>query len=205
MEAPQSPNPAPSSPQPQPASQAPLAAQVVEAIPVHQPGQVASTAPIPINPIAGDGPSVVHSQQADDDLDRILQSVNNRTKAAQIKPPKKSVLPTQKLSATAGSLKGIFKNKTPIGLTLLAAVVAVGLSLAAVAAYRENNKTQLSKIPSTVGTSSAASDSIQQAGGSLVRPADVDNYADGLQSKLNSLNDSGDFDSTSLSDQSLGL
>jgi len=198
-------NPSPNTPSPQqPASQAPLSPQVVEAIPLHQQGQP-PVQPAAVNPIAQESASVVHSQSQDDDLEDILQSVNNKVQAGSQPVAKKSFLKSKNIAAKADKIKVTKRISSTWVVGALAVLVAIGLSAAAVFAYHESTISALSKKPATVGTSDQASDQIQQAGGTLVRPSDLDDYASTLQTKLNSLNDSQDFDTNSLSDQVLGL
>lgn len=143
--------------------------------------------------------------QEGDELDRILQAVNNRVQAPTQPAPRKSKQLAAKLAAKAPKPKLPGTSK-PVGAILAAVLVFVILSACAVIAYRGSGKSAaLSGKNGTVGTSYQSASSIQTAGGTLVRPADLDNYSQDLQTKLNDLNDSGDFDPNSLSSAVLGL
>ncbi|HET9850099.1 MAG TPA: hypothetical protein VFP35_00500 [Candidatus Saccharimonadales bacterium] len=179
----------------------PIIPQIVQDIPVHAPGQ---PGPAPANPFMPAPAAVTHSQTEEDDLDKILQAVNTKVKIPQVQDKSKSALPKPKLKFSIASLMGLFKGPRPVGVLAVTAIVVLALIALAVLAYRNPHHTA-SYQPGKVGTSSSSSDAIQQAGGTLVRPSDLDDYANGLQSKLNSLNDSQDFDSQALSNQNLGL
>jgi|GEM_PF-4425573 len=179
--------------------------ELVESIPVHQPTQpMASQAPAaPIVQMPGYNPA---TQEPEDDLDKILQAVNNRVNApmSPAAKPKKQIL--NKVVAKASKAKQAAKTSKPIAAMGVVVLVALALSTVAVMAYRQGSlKTTLAKQPGKVGTSYTAGAAIQSAGGTLVRPGDLDDYSQTLQNKLNGLNDSQDFDANSLSDSVLGL
>jgi hypothetical protein len=191
---------------PAPPAHTPLKAEIVEAIPVHQPGQ-AQTAPNAVEPVIQlPNSPPPKAEEPHDDLDKILQAVNNRVAApmqAQAKPKREIA---KKIAAKAAKVKPVNSNSKPVGLTVAVVMIALVLSVLAVRAYRQTSSAApLSNQPGKVGTSYTASGAIQSAGGSLVRPADLDDYSQELQTKLNSLNDSQDFAGQSLSDQVLGL
>ncbi|MDB5161064.1 MAG: hypothetical protein JWO96_444 [Candidatus Saccharibacteria bacterium] len=182
--------------------------EAVDSIPVRQQGQpYSSPAPPASAPVMQmPGYEGAPRQQEEDDLDRILQAVNNRVKApGSTAAPKRGGGIFKGLAGKAGNLKNLLKIPKPFGPVLAALAVAVALSITAVLAYRQGGTTSLSNQPGKVGTNSAAASSIQQAGGLLVRPNDLDDFSQELQTKLNSLNDSQDFSASPLSDQMLGL
>ena len=118
---------------------------------------------------------------------------------------KKNIL-TQKIFSTNSKQSDKLKNPKPIGPVIVVVIVALMLSSTAIFAYREGNRSAIAaKQAGKVGTSYTASSAIQEAGGALVSPGDLDNYAQTIQTKLNSLNDAQDFVDTSLSDKVLGL
>jgi hypothetical protein len=204
--APVSTHPVATTPQPPPQ---PFKTEIVGAIPLHQPGQTqsapVSAAPViqmPDSPAAQ--PAASEPGQPHDDLDRILQAVNNRVATPQTAPKAKKEI-VKKIAGQAAKIKPANKNSKPIGLTIAVIVIAVALSILAVRAYRQTGAAALPNQPGKVGTSYTASGAIQSAGGTLVRPADLDDYSQELQKQLDSLNDSQDFAANSLSDQVLGL
>lgn len=204
---PQAPQPVSAVVQPVPLSAPPPSptqstTEIVSSIPMSQPSQ----GPIPSSPpVPAQMPGNVQNQAVEpqDDLDKILQAVNNRVnEPLQPKPNAKSKILT-KITAKKPSVP---KTAKPVGA--MAAVVCVVLVLSAVAvlAYRQGGKTSaLANQPGKVGTSSASGAAIQSAGGTLVRPSDLDDYSQTLSTKLNALNDAQDFSADKLSDQVLGL
>jgi hypothetical protein len=203
------PHPATSAPTPRPLANAvsqPMTPQVVEAFPVKQP-EASAPSSLPAMPLPQPSSVAKPGAQPEDELDKILQAVNNKVKAPMSTPVSKKQLFNKKLLPRRGSSKAESPNlKKPIGPVLVVVIVALMLCTTAVLAYRDGNrKATAANQPSKVGTSYTASSSIQDAGGALVNPADLDDYAQNLQTKLNALNDSQDFTSDSLSDQTLGL
>jgi hypothetical protein len=184
--------------------------EVVDAIPVHQQAQAPVQTPAIAAPIVQmPGYNQVQAEPQDD-LDKILQAVNNRVKApsAAVKSkPKGEIL--SKLKSKFGKIKGADNTNTtrkPIVAMSVVVFIAVSLSTVAVMAYRQGqNSSAQAKQPGKVGTSYTAGAAIQAAGGTLVRPSDLDDYSQTLSEKLNGLNDSQDFDAASLSDGVLGL
>jgi hypothetical protein len=167
-------------PAPAPPAHESLKTEIVEAIPVHQPGQAQaeSTPAEPVIRVATPGPAPAN--------------------------PKKEIV--KKIADKAAKVKPANSGAKPIGLTLAVIAIALALSFLAYRAYHQTNSAaSLSNQPGKVGTSYTASGAIQSAGGALVRPADLDDYSQELQTKLDSLNDSQDFAANSLSDQVLGL
>ena len=178
---------------------------VVESIPVHQqsPELQSQSAAIPV--VQMPGPSI--DTPPEDDLDKILQAVNSRVSAPQSSlTPKAKAAPLSKILGKAKKFKLPSNPPRTIVAMGVVVIIAIGLSVVAVMAYHQGQQTSaLTKQPGKVGTSYTASASIQAAGGTLVRPSDLDDYSQTLSQKLNGLNDTQDFDSASLSDATLGL
>lgn len=176
--------------------------EVVGHIQLAQPG--AATVPTPPFPAAKN-----ETQQGDDDLDKILQAVNNRVQAPSVPEAKKGSQILSKLSdktAKVPKLKSGAASQRPIGVFVVVIIVFLILSAVAVKAYHQSSgKPVVSNQPSQVGTSYRSAAAIQTAGGSLVRPADLDSYSQDLSGKLNSLNDSQDFSPDALNSSVLGL
>jgi hypothetical protein len=186
----------------------PMQTEIVESIPVRQQGQPVSAAPgqppgspLPTMQMPSYG---ADPKDNEDELDSILQAVNNRVKTPPAGPAKQPSKLAAKLKPGGERIKGHIKSSKPIGAIAMALSMAILLSAAAVFAYRQAGS-HLSNQPGKVGTTSTASSTIQEAGGTLVRPSDLDDFSQALQTKLNSLNDSQDFNSNSLTDQTLGL
>lgn len=183
----------------------PMVPQVVAAFPVKQPEAVADQAHSAAPTLAA-APQLDHSAQPEDDLDKILQAVNNRVKAPEKPAESKKKELGNKLSAKAGKFKNKTRGTKPLAPVAVVLIIVLMLSATAIFAYREGNRTATAaKQAGKVGTSYTASSAIQEAGGTLVNPADLDDYAQTLQTKLNALNDNQDFSSSNLSDQVLGL
>lgn len=183
-----------------------LHTEVVESIPVHiaAPTPAQPINPAPIMQMPG---SEADSVEPEDDLDKILQAVNSRVKTPLKAPAKPKSQAAAKLIAKASGFKNLTKNSRLAAALAVVAIMFIALSTVAVMAYRQGGKNSpaLASQPGKVGTSYQAGDAIQAAGGTLVRPSDLDDFSQTLQDKLNALNDSQDFDSASLSDQTLGL
>jgi hypothetical protein len=187
-----------------PASQpAPMATQIVDSIPLRQPGQ-------PVQPVAAAQPPHMPGDtpaSEPDELDSILQAVNNRVKVPSAAAPQKPKVRVAIGSPLAklGRLKPKTPSTKPVGIMLATLAVFVVLAGTAVVAYRQGAKKIVASQPSRVGTSYTASAAIQAAGGLLVKPSDLDDYKQDLQTKMGALNDSQDYDGKPLSDQMLGL
>lgn len=180
--------------------------EVVESIPVHMAAPAAApTHPAaPIMQMPGSSPA---EAQPEDDLEKILQAVNNRVNApinSQSKPRRRLNL---NLVGKLAGLKNITGNSRLAAALAVVVLMFIALSTVAVMAYRQGTKSSaaLTKQPGKVGTSYQASSAIQAAGGTLVKPSDLDDFSQTLEDKLNSLNDSQDFDPSALSSQALGL
>jgi hypothetical protein len=159
-----------------------------------------AVAPSPV-PVAS--PQQQINNSSDDELDQILQAVNNRVKEPVKSPtsPKKEIL-----SKTLSKAKPKLRAPKSVGVAAIVCAVMLLLVGVAVYSYKQGSSSAVAaKAPSKVGTSYKASGAIQAAGGKLVYPADLDDYSQILQDKINGLNDSQDFDTTSLSDGVLGL
>jgi len=174
--------------------------EVVASIPVATPGKAASPAvPVPVNK--------PHDDNQDDDLDKILEAVNNRVKAP-VPATAKTKVPgaiAQKVKAGGGKVKDKVGTSKPLGALVATVLVALMLAATAVFAYRQGATTKVGASVPKVGTTSSASNSIQDAGNLLVRPSDLDDFSQTLQTKIDGLNDSQDFTQQPLSDQMLGL
>lgn len=174
--------------------------EVVASIPVAQPGKVA-TAPAQMAVSS-------HRANNDDELDKILEAVNNRVKSPITQPvpkEKKATLLAQKVKGHGGKLKTKVGASRPVGAVVATVLVALMLAATAVFAYRQGASSQVGASVPKVGTSSSASASIQEAGNLLVKPSDLDDYSRSLQTKIDGLNDSQDFNQQPLTDQMLGL
>jgi hypothetical protein len=209
---PQQPQPAPAPqpqlPQLQPAS-GPAAVQIVDSIPMHQPGQPVAPPPRVSQPTSAPAAQMpAYGSQPppeEDDLDRILQAVNNRVKAPQPPAKTKKLRVPAPLAGGPRKIKSVWKAPKHLGLIGITSAVVILLTMTAIFAYRQGAQTKLSTQPGKVGTSATAANSIQEAGGVLVRPNDLDDFSQDLQKKLTGLNDSQDFGANALSDQVLGL
>jgi hypothetical protein len=168
--------------------------EIVDSIPVKQPGLVAAP---PANAPTPQTQSQLRPAGQEDELDQILQAVNNRVKTPQPVTKASKPLPKPKMPS-------IFKGTRNYAVAVAAILIAGALSAAAVFAYRQSAHAVANK-PGQVGTTSTASSAVQSAGGVLIRPSDLDDYSQDLQTKLNNLNDNQDFENNSLSDKMLGL
>jgi hypothetical protein len=197
-----------------PAYQAPVAPapvpgrpEVVQSIPVREqnaPNLASAPAPQPVSntmpadPFAQTAPQSPAKDPEDTRIEQILQDVNSAVKnpEAPAKPAKTSFF--SKLKSHKD------KVKAPVGL---AVVTCVSLSMAAYFAFHQSKTVAFRSGPpmKLVGTSAASSDSIKAGGGTLISPADIDDFNKNTQTQLDKLNDSGDFESAAINAQALGL
>lgn len=190
----------------------PVITQVVESIPLREPEQLKPMLDIsPMNSASltqmpGYGNS---HEEPQDELEKILQAVNNRVAGpiSANSPKPKAQMFKKALNTASTKAKGVKRTSRPILAMTVVVFVAIALSAVAIFAYRQgsNASTLVNQQPGKVGTSFTAGAAIQAAGGTLVRPSDLDEYSQSLQQSLNALNDKQDFDSNSLSDAVLGL
>jgi len=193
----------PTQPQSPAADPKPLTTEIVDAIPLRQPGQpmqdISGASPVMQMPAYNNLPPA-----GEDELDKILKAVNDRVKSPAETPQAKKKTPIVLL----GRLKNIsvkLKKPKPIAPIVLAVLVFCLLAATAVIAYRQGASKKVNGTPGIVGTSSASASTIEASGGLLVRPNDLDDFSQDLQTKMSSLNDSQDFSSSALGDQALGL
>lgn len=180
--------------------------EIVESIPMRQPESIPTQKASLLNTIQMPG-SENNTAQPQDDLDKILQAVNSRVKSpigVVQKKPKQEVL--SKIIRKVAKANIESQRPKPVLAMSVVIIIALTLSVVAVMAYRQGSKAStLSAQPGKVGTSYASGAAIQAAGGTLVRPSDLDDFSQTLQESLNSLNDKQDFDTTGLSAQLIGL
>lgn len=100
------------------------------------------------------------------------------------------------LIATTSSVAAANNHKAPIGVIVVAVLVAVALAVLAVLTYMKNDQKEATSTPSPV-TSQQAQESVSAE--------DVDSTNKDIDDSLNQANDASDFDSNSISDTSLGL
>jgi hypothetical protein len=186
----------------QSSSTEPIKPQIVQDIPVRQQGQAPAVA---VAAVPAAHQPAKEPDSKDDELDAILQAVNSRVKQPVAQKSGKTQQVAKKVATHAGKFKLKLPGGRPVGAVLVSVAVALILSATAIMAYHQGQTSKLASQPGKVGTSDIASNSIQQAGGTLVRPSDLDDFSNGLQTKLDSLNDGQDFSSTPLSDKMLGL
>lgn len=183
-------------------------AEIEHGIPVKHPEP--SPASNNSNPIAAGKQFVEEGEaQNDPELDNILNDVNKKVKDVESKkesPKKLNLLNVFKLKKQKTNPEP--GSKAPILVVIAAVLITVILAVVAVYAFK-SNKTPVTAAtqPSVakVGTSSSSVDAVQSAGGSVISPGDLTDLVNSLQSKINALNDSQDFNANDLSDQNLGL
>jgi hypothetical protein len=197
--------PQPAAPAAQPVQAPPPQQQVntsiVNDIPVRQPAEyVAPTAPAPAAPV-------------DDELDKILHDVDKEAKTTPPASPKKGVLSrlnilkkkpapapqvaSPQVSPSSPQVQPHVRSLKPL-VIIAAVVVTLVLIAAAVFAFRGgSNKPVASTGPAHKVTTSVA------ARGTITSTS-LDQFNQSLQGDINSLSDN-DFDTSSVSDQALGL
>jgi len=178
--------------------------EVVSHIPVREQNQSPKQMQPQVSPLTQSGPAEDH------DLDKILKDINKDVSKSTAPPPKKSKFswrPAKTLKKTTQPAAQPPKAHSKMLLTDIAAVLVAGsLILLAVRAYHgQSTSASTANGPPRVGTTQNAADTITTAGGKLVTPSSLQNFATLLDNKMNSMNDSQDFSPNDLSDSSLGL
>ncbi len=146
-------------------------------------------------------------------LDDLLKDVNQAVKNPDQDTPKSHWRPKLALKLKSKKSKNDNKvaaqhiSKAPVLAMVTAFVVGVALIGAAVYAFKspQASPSSAKSTPSRVGTSALATDAIQAAGGTVVKPGDLTDLSSDLQAKPATLNDNEDFNQTPLSDKTLGL
>lgn len=172
-----------------------LKAELVEGVPVKQPDGPAADN-VTDNPIHG-APSQQPGSEAE--MDKILEDVNQRVKSAAAEAkPKRSWFSLRGKKALAASPGAGSKPKRAVPMAIAAVAILVGLALSTAAywAFSQDSSNQPASPPAAQDASSA---------NSSVTPEDVESLSTDLQSEIDSLDSSQDFDSAALSDSTLGL
>jgi hypothetical protein len=163
------------------------------------------------NPITAIKQFAEHDNKGDKDLDRVLADVNKSVKDSDKKAPKKSFFSlrskrTSEESANPNKktkkVKGVKKTK-PLLAAVVAILVAIVLSAAAVYAFSQQKTSSDKK--SFASSTATPSSSSQTTSSNKMGSDDLNKLSTELNSKVDSLNDSQDFNSTDLSDANLGL
>jgi uncharacterized protein HemX len=177
-----------------------MEAEIQHSIPVKQHADDKNGSPNPIN-------SFSQPAKNDNDLDKVLKDVNKSIKETSKKPKKIWFQFHKKLKVEKASQSNktpdVKEKKTTKPSTVIAAavVVAVGLSIIAVYAFGQSNNNQKNQASGTT----PSSNSTQQNAKNGVTAADLSTLSSDLNTTLESLDDSQDFNATDLSDQNLGL
>jgi uncharacterized protein HemX len=163
------------------------------------------------NPITAIKQFAEHDNKGDKDLDHVLADVNKSVKDAEKKAPKKSFFSVHNKNAAG---KPVSSNKKvepvkeakktkPLLAAGIAAFVAITLSAAAIYAFSQQKTSPTKK--SLISSKAASPSSSQTASSDKMSPDDLSKLSSELNSKVDSLNDSQDFNATDLSDANLGL
>lgn len=179
-------------------------------IPVKQPTQPQTSPAKNSNPIASSKHFIDEEPaKKDTELEKILQDVNKNVKEVGSKPNSKFKLfaRDKKTSKKSDSKQlSVKKQPKPILAIIAAATVAIALSVAAVYAFRKGQQTASVKTKANIAKSvTTSADSLQNSGDTLVTAADLSKISISINSKLDTLDDSKDFNDSDLSDQNLGL
>ena len=194
--------------------------QVAQNIPVqsHPPAQVAASGPQPYSPpqqrpqnpfTYPNNPSPSGVNYSDNRMDDILKDVNRNVSRPEQKEAKKNlpeITDKLKMSKLRSHAQKAATHPKPMMIVALAVITFLSLSMAAFFAFnKDGNVGQVGPEVKLVGTTAAAGDSIQAAGGTLVSPQEVEDLSDVLKKQVDGFNDSQDFNQEPLSDQALGL
>jgi len=175
--------------------------EMVDNVPVQAPSSAAqSTGSVHGNPIAQDSvPGPLEASQ-EGEMDKILEEVNKKVKsAAADNSPKTSLKDFFKHSAL---VSGPEKPAHPKSRLLMVVIVAmaVGTMLIVAAYYALGRRT-----PATQPGQPLQSSGQAPASSSSVTTDDIDGLSKDIQSQIDTLNDSQNFDPAPLSDSALGL
>jgi hypothetical protein len=181
------------------------------------------------NPIAAVKQFIDHNHKEDADLDRVLNDVNKSVKDADKKPDKKPFLsffkkkkeikpeepinshaPQAAMPADQGKIPSKPEEKLdkkeekpkspkPVLAVVLAAGVAVALSVAAFYAFNQSKTGSNNKTAATVSKAQNTDASSQ------LSTNDIKDFSSTLQSNFNSMNDEREFNTIDLDDASIGL
>jgi len=186
-----------------------IEAEIEHGIPVKSPAQDDGLGNS--NPITHTGQFIEEGgEHSDKELDHILQDVNKKVEEANNKADAKDrfAFLNRKLRTKTRPKPDKAKSAKPALAVIVAIIFALSLSVAAYYAFKPAKSKTINNTTTNngkVGTSSSSSDAVQAAGGTLVKPSDLSDLSNTLQSKINGLNDSQDFNQQALSDQALGL
>jgi hypothetical protein len=179
-----------------------LKVEVEHNIPIKQPEQqlpaVAQVAPV-TQFVQDDG-------KDDKDLDNALKDASLQVKNLSQTPVPK----------TRFSLKKFLPKKHPINrsqpsakpqrsLAIIAAAFLIAIGLAAAAYYSYKDQPSKSKTTATTNNAASHTPSNIETTAVPIKTADITTFTNDLKSKIDTLNDSDDFNSADLSDQNLGL
>lgn len=200
-----------SAPKPQAAPNNDLIQTEIEhSIPVKMPGQPQQPVSTVPNPIAQPKQFMEEGGKDDAALDHILKDVNHSVAKQDKSTNKKSIfsfLKRAESKKTAADQPAV-KNPKPMLAALAAILVAGALGVAAFYAFKPKETINSFHTPEAaadkVNVSTAPPSAEQSDNGSTVQPSDITNLSSELQ-KINSQNDSQDYNQTDLGDQQLGL
>jgi hypothetical protein len=185
-------------PAPQPMAPAPMA-NTFSAPPASAPMPAAPAAP---TQIVQDIPvRAPHMAQPTAPSMNMPSSMPGTTEADKSKSKLAAVNPANNAKVAAAK-KSLSKPVLPLGVAVL---IFVALSVMAFMVMGRGGTKQNLPAVHLVGTSAASSDTIQAGGGSLVSTSEIDDFSKTVNSKINGMNDTQDFDQSPLSNEKLGL
>jgi hypothetical protein len=157
------------------------------------------------NPIASKQFVGGGNDKSDKELDSVLKDVNENVKKSGSKSSKQTLFKKifrKKDSSQAAKVKKEPQHTKPILAIVAAFIVAAGLSVLAFHVYSQDQNPALNSAQKTLAASKTAlNNKIQNP----VKPADLSDLSLLMNSKLNGLNDTQDFNTNDLSDKNLGL
>jgi hypothetical protein len=206
----QPPKPEANQPQPPAAQQEELMRIELEHnIPLKQPNQQVHDSSTPVSAAKQ---FIETEAKGDKHLDGLLKDASREVKNMAITPAKQAKYslknmmakfrkPAQPKTAAPAATP---KSQLPIMVVAASVFVSAALIVAAVYAFNQN-KTLTARNSSGASVAGASPASESTSDNSSVKPSDLTDLASALQSKLDKLNDTSDFNSQGLSDQALGL
>jgi hypothetical protein len=165
------------------------------------------------NPITNIKQFVDHNKKDDKELDQVLQDVNKSIKEPEKSQKKKfgislrskKTKPMPQKQPVASGAQQQKKQRNPVPILSVAAAIFVAGCLCVAAVYALNQPKETATNNKDLGTGQTTNSTTSQTTDSVITSKDVDELSSNLQSKVDGFNDEQEFNSTDLSDSSLGL
>ena len=161
------------------------------------------------NPITNIKQFVDHNKKDDKELDQVLQDVNKSVKEPEKKQKKKfkisfgakKVKPGAKKQPDTKEAGAEKKRKSPASMLAVVTAILVATLLSVAAFYAFNQPKEVA----TNNEDKSTNSSTTQVADPVLTAKDIDELSTDLQTKIDGFDDAQEFNSTDLSDSSIGL